>query len=188
MDYINEIKAYIERETSVLKALDTGAVNAAMNLLAETIAGKKNAFIFGNGGSAAAASQFANDFNKGLYECTDMKPRFISLSENVAALTAIASDIGYDEVFHFQLRARISPGDLVIAISVSGNSANVIKAAEYAKMRENKVIGLTGYSGGKLRELADVSLHAPVDSKQITEDIHTIFGHLMMSVFCAASR
>ena len=96
---------------------------------------------------------------------------------------AVANDIGFDEVFRFQLRGVIEPGDLVMAISGSGNSKNVINAVEYAKSRGNKIIGLTGFSGGKLKELSDVSLHVPVHSMQVTEDVHMIFDHLMMSMF-----
>ena len=96
---------------------------------------------------------------------------------------AIANDIGYDEVFRFQLRGRILPGDIIIAISGSGNSKNVINAVEYAKSCGNKIVGLTGFDGGKLREMCDISLHVPVNSMQITEDIHMIFDHLMMNIF-----
>jgi D-sedoheptulose 7-phosphate isomerase len=184
MDYKSGIKAYIEREIEILKALDTDAINAAMNLLSEAFTARKYVYIFGNGGSAATASHFVNDFNKGVYERSVYKPRFICLSDNTSTLTAIANDIGYEETYRFQLRDRIAPGDLVIAISGSGNSPNVINAVEYAKSLGNKIIGITGYSGGKLLALSDVSLHAPVDSMQITEDIHMIFDHMMMSVFC----
>jgi len=97
---------------------------------------------------------------------------------------AIANDISYEEVFRFQLTGRIKAGDLVIAISGSGNSPNVINAVKYAKEQGNTIIGLTGYSGGELKPLSDVSLHVPVDDMQITEDIHMLFDHLMMSVFC----
>jgi D-sedoheptulose 7-phosphate isomerase len=184
MNYIKSIGAYIEKEIAVLRALDANAIDAAMNLLAETFAAAKYVYIFGNGGSAATASHFVNDFNKGVRERTGMKPRFVCLNDNTSTLTAIANDIGYDEVFRFQLKERLEPGDLIIAISGSGNSPNIIKAVEYAKGLGNKVIGITGYSGGKLLPLSDVSLHAAVDSMQITEDIHMIFDHLMMSVFC----
>jgi D-sedoheptulose 7-phosphate isomerase len=101
----------------------------------------------------------------------------------MATVMAISNDIGFEEVFRYQLRGRLDSGDLVIAISGSGNSRNVINAVEYAKEQGNKVIGLTGYDGGKLRELSDVSLHVDVMSMQVTEDVHMIFDHLMMAVF-----
>ena len=96
---------------------------------------------------------------------------------------AVANDIGFEEVFRFQLNGVIEPGDIVIAISGSGNSPNVINAVEYGKKQGCKVVGLTGYSGGRLKELSDISLHVPINSMQITEDVHMIFNHLMMSVF-----
>lgn len=96
---------------------------------------------------------------------------------------AVANDIGFEEVFRFQLRGHLEAGDIVMAISGSGNSRNVINAVEYAKEQGCRVIGITGYDGGKLKGLSDISLHAPVNSMQISEDIHMIFDHLMMSVF-----
>lgn len=140
-------------------------------------------YIFGNGGSSATASHFQNDFNKGISEFIENKFRFQCLNDNVATVMAIANDIGFGEVFRFQLRNRLEQGDLVIAISGSGNSENVINAVEYAKQKGNKVIGLTGFTGGKLKELSDVSLHVDVMSMQVTEDVHMIFDHLIMSIF-----
>jgi len=183
MDYKNDIRNYIKRELEILQALDVDAINAAMNLLNDALEAEKNIYIFGNGGSAATASHFTNDFNKGISEYTEKKFRFACLNDNIATIMAIANDISYDEVFRFQLKGRIKEGDLVIGISGSGNSPNVINAVEYAKEQGNKVIALTGYSGGKLKPLSDVSLHVPIDDMQITEDIHMVFDHLMMSVF-----
>ena len=183
MDYREHIKSYIQREIEILQALNVDAINDAMNLLLETFENEKNIYIFGNGGSAATASHYANDFNKGISEYTEKKFRFQCLNDNIATVMAIANDIGYEEIFRFQLNGRLAPGDIVIGISGSGNSPNVINAVEYAKAQGNKVIGITGYSGGKLKPLADISLHAPVEDMQITEDVHMIFDHLMMSVF-----
>ena len=97
-------------------------------------------------------------------------------------MLAIANDIGYDQVFEHPLQGRIKKGDILIAISGSGNSTNVINAAKYAKKCGNIVIGLTGYSGGELKELSDYRLHVPSDNMQITEDIHIIFNHLLMYI------
>lgn len=149
----------------------------------ETAKNHKRIYIFGNGGSSATASHFQNDFGKGVSEYVEDKFRFQCLNDNVATLMAVANDIGFEEVFRFQLNGVIEPGDIVIAISGSGNSKNVINAVEYAKSCGNKIIGLTGYSGGKLKELSDISLHVPVNSMQVTEDIHMVFDHLMMSMF-----
>ena len=182
-DYRKEIAAYIDHEVETLRALDKDAINDALNLLLETMEKGNTVFVFGNGGSSATASHFQNDFNKGVSEHTEKKFNFLCLNDNVATVMAVANDIGFEEVFRFQLRGHIKPGDVVLAISGSGNSKNVINAVEYAKEQGCRVIGLTGFGGGKLRQLADVSLHAPINSMQITEDIHMIFDHLMMSIF-----
>ena len=182
-DYLDLIHSYVDKEVEVLKSLDLNKINEALNLLEETMEAEKNIYIFGNGGSAATASHFQNDFNKGVSEYTEKKFRFMCLNDNVATLMAIANDIGYDEVFRFQLKGKLQEGDIVVAISGSGNSKNVLNAVEYARSCGNKIIGLTGYSGGKLLELSDISLHVPVNSLQITEDLHMVFDHLMMSVF-----
>jgi D-sedoheptulose 7-phosphate isomerase len=149
----------------------------------ETFERQNTIYIFGNGGSSATASHFQNDFNKGVSEHTEKKFNFLCLNDNVATVMAVANDIGFEEVFKFQLEGHLKRGDLIVAISGSGNSANVINAVEYAKSLGHKIIGLTGFSGGKLKKLSDVSLHAPINSMQVTEDIHMIFDHLMMSVF-----
>lgn len=182
MNYEQDIKAYIACEIETLQKLDIVAINEALNLLMETAKAHKRIYIFGNGGSSATASHFQNDFGKGVSEYVEDKFRFQCLNDNVATLMAVANDIGFEEVFRFQLRGVLEPGDVVMAISGSGNSKNVINAVEYAKACGNKIIGLTGYSGGKLRELCDISLHVPINSMQITEDIHMIFDHLMMSM------
>lgn len=183
MNYKPMISAYIEREIAVLKTLDVDSIDAVLQLLEKTLENEGTIYIFGNGGSAATASHYQNDFNKGVSEYTEKKFRFQCLNDNVATLMAIANDIGYEEVFRFQLQGKLRPNDIVFAISGSGNSKNVVSAVEYAKECGNKIVGITGYGGGKLKGLSDLSLHAPVNSMQITEDIHMIFDHLMMSVF-----
>ncbi len=183
MDYKNQITEYLEKEIEVLKSLDIEAINAAMNLILQTYNANKRIYIFGNGGSSSTASHFQNDFNKGISEYIETKFKFHCLNDNLPTIMAIANDIGFEEIFRFQLLNNLQEGDLIISISGSGNSKNVINAVEYAKGQGNKVIGLTGFDGGKLKQLSDVSLHAPIHSMQITEDIHMIFDHLMMSIF-----
>ena len=186
MSYIKEIEDYIAQEIEVLKLLDTEQIDAALKLLDETRKRKGRIYICGNGGSAATASHFQNDFNKGVSEYLDVPFRFHCLNDNMATIMAIANDIGYEEVFRFQLRGVLEPGDVLVAISGSGNSVNVLNAANYAREQGNQVIGVTGYDGGKLKKLSSVSLHVPVRSMQITEDVHMMFDHLMMSVFYRA--
>lgn len=177
------IKDYIRLESEILAKLDVNAIEDALLLLEECLEQGHTIYVFGNGGSSATASHFQNDFNKGISEHTVKKFRFVCLNDNVPTVMAVANDIGFEEIFRFQLKGRLSHGDIVMAISGSGNSPNVLRGVEYAKEQGCKVIGLTGYDGGKLMRLSDISLHAPVKSMQITEDIHMIFDHLMMSVF-----
>ena len=182
MDFNNAIKKYLEIEINVLKKLDIGLINQAINLILETYHNNKTIYIFGNGGSSATASHYQNDFNKGISEYVERKFRFQCLNDNIATLMAIANDIGFEEVFRFQLKNKLEKGDIIIAISGSGNSQNIINAVEYAKVCGNKIIGITGFSGGKLKELSDVSLNVPINSMQITEDVHMIFDHMIMSI------
>ncbi len=139
-------------------------------------------YIFGNGGSAATASHFVNDFNKGVSENLAKKFRFCCLNDNVSSMMSIANDISYDEIFKFQLENYLTKNDLVIGISGSGNSQNVVSAIEYANFIGAETIGLVGYDGGKLKKLAKHSIHVPIHDMQKVEDIHMILDHLMMSI------
>jgi len=183
MDYTADIKKYIELEISVLRQIDANEINTLMNAIENSRQKDATIYIMGNGGSAATASHFVNDFNKGISEYIEQKFRFVCLNDNIATVMAIANDIGYDAVFEFQLRGKMKQGDLVIGISGSGNSVNVLNAIELAKKEGIPTAGLTGYDGGKLRKLVDIPVHVPIMSMQITEDIHMVFDHLMMAVF-----
>lgn len=182
--YQQELKSYLATEIEVMQQLDIEAINEAMNLLWDTFEKEGNIYIFGNGGSASTASHFQNDFNKGISEYTEKKFRFNCLSDNISTLTAIANDIAYECVYSEQLKGRLKNNDIVIAISGSGNSKNIIRAVEYAQKENIPVIGITGYNGGVLKKLADISLHVPINDMQIVEDIHMMFDHMMMSAFC----
>lgn len=183
MDYRKDILEYIELEKKVLDSLDTKSINDAMNLIRETYEKRGVIYIFGNGGSSATASHYQNDFNKGLSEKLEKKFNMVCLNNDLPTIMAISNDISFGEVFRYQLRGRIGPDDILIAISGSGNSENIINAVKFAKEKGNKVIGLCGYSGGKLKELSDVSVHVNINNMQITEDIHMVLDHLMMTIF-----
>ncbi|WP_298461532.1 SIS domain-containing protein [uncultured Mitsuokella sp.] len=183
MHYETDIRAYLKQEMTVLEKLDIAAIDAVISCLKQAFFEEKTIYICGNGGSASTASHVQNDFNKGISEYTNKKFRVCCLNDNVATLMAIANDIDFAEVFRFQLQGRLQPGDILIAISGSGNSENILRAVKYAKACGNTVIGVTGFDGGNLRPLADLSLHAPVMSMQITEDVHMIFNHLIMAIF-----
>ena len=181
-DYTVEINAYYDRLKSGIDQIDRNEINRALKTLKQARDNNKYIFIMGNGGSASTASHFAGDFNKGLSLNRDKRFRFVCLNDNAATVLSLANDVAYEAIFVEQLKNFLSDGDVVIAISGSGNSANVIRAAEYAKERKNQVIGLTGYAGGKLMALSDIKLHIPLDDMQVVEDLHMVFDHLMMSI------
>lgn len=184
MDYSKQIKDYIELEISILSKLERDEINRAMNLLEKTRDRGSNVYVFGNGGSGATALHMENDFNKGVSEKLEKKYRFQCINANMAAIMAIANDNGYESIFIQQLENKLKAEDVIVAISGSGNSENVIKAVEYARAQGCKIIGMTGYDGGKLKGMSDVSLHVPLNNMQITEDVHIIFNHMMMYILC----
>ena len=182
MDFKNKIKDYLDLEAKVLGELNVDEINETMNALLDCYDRGGTVYTFGNGGSAASASHMVCDFNKGVCYDLDKKFRFVCLNDNVPIMLAIANDDSYDNVFLSQLKGRLSKNDMVIAISGSGNSGNIVNAVSYAKEIGAKIIGVTGYSGGKLIKLADYHLHAPIDDMQIAEDIQMVFNHLMMKI------
>jgi len=178
-DNIAFAKEYLSELTASLEKVDLNAVDEAIELIIK--AHKKGAKIYtaGNGGSLATASHIVCDFNKGLSAGLEQKFEMICLSDSASTLTAIANDKEYDEVFVFPLRGRMKKGDLLILLSGSGNSENIVRAAEYAKSIGNKVIAFTGYSGGRLYNIADVNIHLPLEDMQKAEDAAMIFLHLI---------
>lgn len=182
MQYSESIENYFAREKGVFEKLDKQEIEKAILTLKKARDEKKAIYIMGNGGSASTASHFAGDFNKGLSLNREKRFRFFCLNDNAATVLSLANDVSYEAVYVEQLKNFLDEGDIVIAISGSGNSANILRAVEYAKERGNCIIGLTGYSGGALINYADVKLHVPIDDMQIVEDIHMMFDHLMMSI------
>lgn len=182
MDYKAKLQSYLEKEIQIIRALDLDSINQVMNLLENARVEEHKIFICGNGGSAATASHFCCDFNKGVSEKQDKKYNFECLSDNVPTMMAIANDISYDEVFRYQLKCKMNRGDILIGISGSGNSQNVINAMKYAKECAGVTVAIVGYSGGKMKQIADYNIHVNVDNMQIAEDVHMILDHLMMYV------
>lgn len=183
-DYREKLQAYLEEEIRIIRSLDLESINNVMNILEEARTFGKKIFICGNGGSAATASHFCCDFNKGVSLNLEKKYNFECLNDNVPTMMAVANDISYDEVFRYPLKCKMNPGDIFIGISGSGNSKNVVNAMEYAKSIGGTTIAIVGYSGGKLKEIADYNIHVNIDNMQITEDIHMVLDHLMMYVLC----
>ena len=176
----NLMQNYLDREIEVLRRLDLEAIRNAVQAILDAYEREATIYIFGNGGSAATASHYVCDFNKGISENKEKKFHFVCLNDNVPMMMAVANDFSYDEVFRYPLEGRLKADDLVIAISGSGNSKNVIRAVEYAKEVGTPVVGITGYDGGKLRTLSDFHMDVMADDMQISEDIHMIFDHMMV--------
>lgn len=185
MDFKADMTAYLEKEMETLRALNLDEINEAINAIVAARERGGTIYTMGNGGSAATASHMTGDFNKGVNEVLPGKRfRFECLSDNTPAMMAIANDFCYEEIFVYQLRNKLKPEDLVIGISGSGNSENVVRAMHYAKEKGVPTIGITGYDGGKVRELADYRMHVNIDDMQIAEDVHMIFDHMLMRVMC----
>ena len=181
-DYTEKISSYIDQEKQVLDTISQEDINQVMNLLEEARLNGRRIFTCGNGGSATTASHMVCDFNKGVSLNQETKYNFECLSDNVAVMMAIANDISYDDIFVIPLQNKLQEGDVLIGISGSGNSENVVRAFAYAKEKGAKTIAMTGYSGGKLKEMADCNLHVNIDNMQIAEDVHLILNHLMMYI------
>ena len=174
---------HIDRTIEILKRLDLNAVGTLVSKLHEAYEKGLRVFIFGNGGSAATSSHFAEDLAKGVIKDKDEQKRLrvSSLTDSVPFISALGNDWGYDTVFREQLITNASPGDVVIAISGSGNSPNVLSAVKWASENGLYTCGLTGFNGGKLKAAVDLSIHCPVLDMEIAENGHMIVVHLVVS-------
>jgi D-sedoheptulose 7-phosphate isomerase len=178
------IKNYLNNLTKTINALNTSEIETFINVVQHAKECGNTIFIMGNGGSAATASHIVCDLNKGSSLNTDKRFKVICLNDNVPTMMAWANDNGYDEIFVEQLKNFLNPNDVVIGISGSGNSKNVLKAIEYANSKGAVTIGWTGYDGGILKRISKYSINANINNMQISEDIHMILDHLIMSVLC----
>jgi D-sedoheptulose 7-phosphate isomerase len=158
--------------TQTLEKLDMGAVEQLVEVFLDAHARGARIFTMGNGGSGASASHAAGDFLKGASYGLDKRFTMICLNDNLPSMMAIANDIGWDDIFVEPLKNYLQPGDVVIGISGSGNSRNVLKAGEFAKSNGATLVGMTGFKGGKLREIADLSIHSDAMDMEVAEDVH----------------
>lgn len=184
MDYSKSVRDYFELELAVLKSIDVNEINEVMNVLEEARVSGHRIFVCGNGGSAATASHFCCDFNKGVSHDGNQDKRydFECLSDNVPTMMAIANDIDYADVFVIPLKNKLKKGDVVIGISGSGNSENVVRALKYANEQGGITVALSGYDGGKIKSLARHNIHVNCHNMQIVEDVHMALDHVMMYV------
>jgi len=172
-NYVSEIKKALNHFEFDREILD---------ILKNSIKNNQKIFVAGNGGSANTANHYVCDLSKGAnpnWAENPLRFRALSLSSNWGYISAIANDSSYEEIFKQQLVNLASPSDIGIFISASGNSPNIVRAAEYAKQLEMVVIGITGFDGGKLKKISDYSAHIGKKSYEVCEDIHSMFGHFL---------
>ena len=177
-----QIQGYFEKLTNTIQNIDIKEIEDCAQALLRAYENGNNIFICGNGGSASTASHFACDINKGVSYGLDKRFKIIPLTDSLSTITAYTNDVGYDIIFVEQLKNFFNKGDVLIGISGSGNSQNVINAIEYVNKHGGVSIGWTGFSGGKLKEISTYSVNANINDMQISEDMHMIFTHLMMKV------
>jgi len=180
------VSAYLAAHGRLAPKLDVRAFEAGVQVVRAAFEAGRQIITCGNGGSAYAASHYITDWNKLVNLATGKKFRGISLCDNLGLLTAFANDVAFDEVFVGQLRAILEPGDLVIAISGSGNSRNVVKAVEYANDAGADTLAVVGYDGGTLKQIAKRAVWVPSFDMQLCEDVHLMFGHMVVKTLCGA--
>jgi D-sedoheptulose 7-phosphate isomerase len=176
--------SYFQKVAAVLPAIPAEPVEQIIATLRQARANGQRIFVFGNGGSSANASHIVNDMIKSTIQPGRPRMKLICLSDNVPTLTAYANDVGYDIVYSEPLASLAEPGDVVIALSGSGNSPNVLRAMDVAQEMGLTRVGLTGRDGGKLKDQCDICVIVPNDSMQVIEDAHLVILHAVFLALC----
>jgi len=183
------MKSFFDSYKSSLKSqidiIDTLELEKIINELINCEKSGSNVYIIGNGGSSATASHMENDLGVGLKRREILDLNIQSLSNNVAVISALANDVGYENIFYWQIKDQIKKSDILIAISCSGSSPNIIKAVTYAKDYGATIVGLTGFDGGKLLNLSDINFHVDTEKGHygIVESMHIILNHMLYTYF-----
>lgn len=174
-------RAYAARLHDVTMALDFAALGRAADCIAQAADAGRTLFVIGNGGSAAAAAHLVNDLVAGAYLPDGVNFRAVSLTDNVSTVTALANDAGYENIFARQLAVYMNPGDVALAMSVSGNSENILRGVRYAREHGATAIALCGFDGGRLAAACDITILAPTSPDEYgpVEDIFGIVGHIL---------
>ncbi|HUO93402.1 MAG TPA: SIS domain-containing protein [Rhizomicrobium sp.] len=173
------VAAYGEEIAKAFATLDQAAFRKAAAALQDAVSRNATIFTCGNGGSAAIANHMVCDHTKGTRADTDILPRVHSLVANIEINTAIANDLAYDQVFSYQLQSYASKGDVLVAISSSGNSPNILNAIKWAKDHGVTTIAMTGFAGGKAKEMADIPLYVAANNYGVVEDVHQSLMHAL---------
>lgn len=170
---------YVSAITTALNSVRPGEIERAATAMKRAIQSDRLIFSCGNGGSAAIANHLTCDCSKGIAANTTLRPRVVSLSATVELVTAIANDMAYSEVFAYQLKNAARPGDVLITISSSGDSENIVKALDWAGNNGMTTIALSGFSGGRSAQMADISLHVAAQNYGVVEDVHQSLMHIL---------
>ncbi len=170
---------YASATAKALTSVRPGEMDRAVTALKRAIQADRLIFTCGNGGSAAIANHLTCDCSKGVATNTTLRPRVVSLSATVELITAIANDMAYPEVFAYQLKNAARPGDVLITISSSGDSENIVRALDWAGENGMTTIALSGFSGGRSAQMADISLHVAAENYGVVEDVHQSLMHIL---------
>jgi D-sedoheptulose 7-phosphate isomerase len=182
--YAGTAQRYLTKLTNQLESIDYAQIDSAVSVIANAWQSGRQIITLGNGGSSMTALHFINDWNKSIFMSSGKPFRGRSLVDNMGLVMSYGNDISFNDIFVEQLKNILQPGDLVIDISGSGNSENVIRAITYANENQGLTLGLCGFRGGKLKEIAQHVVWADVDDMQLSEDVHAIFGHIVMQRLC----
>lgn len=172
--------SYLSKLNKSINSINLDNLEKASKLILKTIKKDKVIYVCGNGGSAAISNHYVCDYLKFLREKTNLKPKIISLVNNIETLTAISNDLSYDRIFEYQAQNICSKNDLLIIVSSSGNSKNIRKIINFSKKKKIKTIGFSGFNGGYLKRNASVSIHVPSMNYGISEDSHHILMHVLL--------
>ena len=178
-----QIKNYIDKLSKTLADIDIECIEKIANEFLKARGNDKFIYVFGNGGSGSTASHMVCDIVKGCSYEEEKKFKVICLNDNIPTILAYSNDVDYEVIFEEQLKNFVSEGDVVLGISGSGNSQNVINAINFAKSKKAVTIGFTGFNGGRVNEIVDIGLNVPINDMQITEDIHLIINHIFYQIF-----
>jgi phosphoheptose isomerase len=170
---------YAEEMSRAAKTVDPAAFDRAAAILLEAYLRGARMFSCGNGGSASIANHMQCDHVKNIRTATDLSPQVLSLSTNVELLTAVANDMGYENVFVYQLQSQSEPGDVLVAVSSSGRSPNIVRALTWARDSGLRTIAVTGFDGGAARDVAEVSVHVDCTNYGVVEDLHQAIMHAL---------
>jgi D-sedoheptulose 7-phosphate isomerase len=179
---MKEVKNYIETLKETLDKINISEVEKIVDAFIYARDNNKQILVFGNGGSGSTASHMVCDILKGCSFGKEKRFRILSLNDNIPTILAYGNDVSYDIIFLEQLKNYLQEGDLVIAISGSGNSKNIINAIQFANEMGATTIGLTGFDGGRLKEISKISFNANINDMQISEDLHVILMHILYKV------